>query len=87
MSADAAENCPLQWPYWKVEKATIPRVVHMAAYDVYKVVHGEQTALIEGWCRGGFHVNELIPFLYARSFPKSEWRDRVTEAECNLGGR
>lgn len=25
-------------------------------------------------------VGELIAFLYARSFPKNEWRDRVNEA-------
>jgi hypothetical protein len=52
----------------------------MAAYDVYCHVYGPQTALIENDCRGGFGVNELIAFLYAKSFPKNEWRKRVDEA-------
>lgn len=51
-----------------------------AAYEVYAHVHGPQPALVdlEGrGCRGGFSTGELIAFLYARSFPQSEWRERV----------
>ncbi len=54
--------------------------VYMKAYEVYCVVYGEQKAIIEGSCRGGFGKNELVAFLYASSFPKNEWRQRVHEA-------
>lgn len=54
--------------------------VTLAAYEVYCHVCAPQPALIEGWCRGGFSPGELIAFLYARSFPKQEWRARVDEA-------
>jgi hypothetical protein len=49
----------------------------MMAYEVYSHVYGPQQALIEGGCRGGFSAGELIAFLYARHFPKQEWRSRV----------
>ncbi len=54
--------------------------VTLRAYEVYKKVYGAQEALITGHCRGGFSTGELIVFLYARSFPESEWRQRVDEA-------
>jgi len=52
----------------------------MAAYEVYVHCHGEQEAMVTGDCRGGFSAGELVAFLYAKSFPKKEWRDRVDEA-------
>jgi hypothetical protein len=57
-----------------------PVVVTIAAYEVYCHVYGPQEAMVTGGCRGGFGTGELIAFLYARSFPKSEWRQRVNEA-------
>jgi hypothetical protein len=57
-----------------------PSVVTMRAYEVYARVFGPQEAMITGWCRGGFGTGELIAFLYARSFPENEWRDRFHEA-------
>lgn len=54
--------------------------VTLKAYEVYTHVYGEQDALIEGDCRGGFSTGELVAFLYARSFPKREWSQRVAEA-------
>lgn len=57
-----------------------PVSVTMAAYEVYSHVYSPQRALITGDCRGGFGVGELIAFLYARAFPKSEWSARVDEA-------
>ena len=45
-------------------------------------MYSPQEALIdmEGrGCRGGFGMAELIAFLYAHSFPKKEWSDRVNE--------
>lgn len=61
-------------------QAVMPQVVTLRAYEVYKAVHGEQKAMIDGHCRGGFGLGELIAFLYARSFPASEWRQRCDEA-------
>jgi hypothetical protein len=57
-----------------------PQAVTMRAYEVYCSIYGPQEALVTGWCRGGFSVGELIAFLYARSFPKDQWVNRVNEA-------
>lgn len=62
------------------ESTVAPQVVTRAAYEIYSHVYGPQPAMMEGHCRGGFSVGELIAFLYARSFPKAEWSDRVNEA-------
>ncbi len=61
-----------------------PQTVTMRAYEVYSHVYGPQEAMVTGNCRGGFGVGELIAFLYARSFPKSEWRERIDEALIGL---
>lgn len=60
--------------------AEVPKVVALRAYEVYSRVFSPQEALITGNCRGGFHSNELIAFLYARTFPEKEWKARVDEA-------
>ena len=60
--------------------SSIDDAIHMAAYEVYSHVYGQQQALIQGNCRGGFSPGELVAFLYARSFPKAEWKQRVEEA-------
>lgn len=52
--------------------AGIPWDMHLRAYDVYRKKYGEQQALIEGWCRGGFHVNELDLFIPG-------WREELSE--------
>jgi len=57
-----------------------PKVVTMRAYEVYCHLHSEQEAMVTGGCRGGFGTGELIAFLYAHSFPKEEWKERVFEA-------
>ena len=57
-----------------------PTVVTLRAYEVYSHVYGPQEALVTGSCRGGFGIGELEAFLYAYSFPRSEWRRRVDEA-------
>ena len=54
--------------------------VTLAAYEVYCHIFAPQKALITGNCRGGLSTGELIAFLYARSFPKDEWKKRVAEA-------
>lgn len=61
-----------------------PQCVTMAAYEVYCHVYAPQEAMITGGCRGGFGVGELLAFLYARAFPKTEWRARVDEAFLGL---
>jgi hypothetical protein len=43
-------------------------------------VFAPQEALITGMCRSGFGAGELIALLYARSFPRSEWKWRFDEA-------
>lgn len=55
------------------------KTVTMRAYEVYCHLYGEQERMVTGGCRGGFSTGELIAFLYARSFPKDEWRDRTEE--------
>lgn len=74
------ERHPVQTPrHWRGQ-AYAPTTVTMAAYEVYCHVYAPQEALVTGECRGGFSTGELIAFLYARSFPKGEWRRRVDEA-------
>lgn len=58
----------------------VPASVALRAYEVYCHLYRPQPALVQGRCRGGFSVGELIAFLYARSFPKEEWEARVKEA-------
>ena len=60
---------------------SIPESVALRAYEVYCAVYGAQPAIIDvaKGCRGGFSVGEIIAFLYARSFPREEWRVRVDE--------
>jgi len=71
---------PIQKPASHLGGARLPKSVAMAAYEVYSHVYGKQEAMVTGGCRGGFAVSEIIQFLYARSFPKEEWRSRVAEA-------
>ena len=59
---------------------TITSAVTRRAYEVYCECFSPQEAIVTGGCRGGFGVGELVAFLYARSFPKSEWQARVDEA-------
>jgi hypothetical protein len=58
----------------------MPSTVTLRAYEVYCELWHAQPALVEGGCRGGFGIGELTALLYARSFPKAEWRKRFDEA-------
>ncbi len=71
---------PVQTASHRGGRSYCPQVVTMRAYEVYCHVHRPQEALVTGNCRGGFGTGELIAFLYAYPFPRSEWRDRVWEA-------
>ncbi len=62
------------------EQTVVPKDVYMAAYEVYCHVYAPQEAMITGWCRGGFGLGELVAFLYAKPFPKEQWRHKVDEA-------
>ncbi len=75
---DATERHPVQ----TVDRqgGRLSKAVTLAAYEVYREVFGPQPAMITGHCRGGFSTGELIAFLYARAFPRQEWRARVDEA-------
>ena len=50
----------------------IPWSLHLEAYAAYCKKWSPQKALIEGWCRGGFHVDELDEFIPG-------WRERASE--------
>ena len=71
---------PVQTHQSRYGDAKCPKLVTMAAYEVYCHVFSPQVEMVTGTCRGGFSAGELIAFLYARSFPKNEWRDRVDQA-------
>jgi hypothetical protein len=79
-TAEKVETHPVQTSRDRHGKGRAPTTVTMAAYEVYCHVYSPQPAIVTGGCRGGFSTGELIAFLYARSFPKSEWRTRVYEA-------
>ena len=58
----------------------VNEAVYMRAYEVYRYCFGEQKAIIEGHCRGGFGKGDLVAFLYAFGFPREQWRVKVDEA-------
>jgi hypothetical protein len=70
------------------EEGRLAEPIYMAAYEVYCHVYAPQQAMVdfEKGCRGGFSSAEIIAFLYARSFPKSEWRWRVDAAHKGIKG-
>lgn len=81
MPVERIETHPVQTARHERGPARAPTAVTMAAYEVYCHVYAPQEAMVTGECRGGFSTGELIAFLYARSFPKTEWRARVKEAQ------
>lgn len=74
------ETHAVQMPFRHAEKPVCPKAVTMAAYEVYCHVYAPQEEMITGNCPRGFSAGEIIAFLYARSFPKGQWRIRVNEA-------
>lgn len=80
---DEPQTHPVQTHQFRNGESRAPKSVTMAAYEVYSHVFGPQPAMVdlEGrGCRGGFSAGELIAFLYAKSFPPREWKQRVDEA-------
>lgn len=74
---------PVQLPSGSRNAGKVGSLVTQKAYEVYCAVYGAQPAMMDlagRNCRGGFGVSELVAFLYASSFPKDQWRDRVDEA-------
>jgi hypothetical protein len=83
MSDEAIKTHPVQLRNHlgnRIDGGRCPMVVTLLAYEVYCAVFGPQEAMVTGDCRGGFGAGELIAFLYARNFPRSEWVQRVDEA-------
>jgi hypothetical protein len=83
MEATTVETHPVQTRRPIHRGARISTKVTLAAYEVYCALFGPQEALIDDagrGCRGGFGAGELMAFLYARAFPRSEWRQRFDEA-------
>lgn len=80
MTKPNLDRCPVQVTIHRHEQPEVANSVHLAAYEVYSHIFGPQQALIEGNCRGGFGIGELVAFLYARGFPHSEWKQRFKEA-------
>lgn len=78
--SNTVDTHPVQTHKHRRGAARAPTSVTLAAYEVYCHVYAPQPAMVTGECRGGFSAGELIAFLYARSFPKTEWRARVDEA-------
>ena len=66
------------------QSCRLPQAVTLRAYEVYCHIHGKQDKMVTGWCRGGFHISEIISFLYARSFPKEEWEIRARESDTGM---
>lgn len=71
---------PVQVHFRPHQRSVCPTSVTLRAYEVYSHVYAPQPEMVTGDCRGGFGISELMAFLYARSFPKEEWRKRVDEA-------
>lgn len=86
MMVDGIEVHPVQVNRHRHLTGQCPKVVTLRAYEAYRQLFGEQRALVEGECRGGFGANELIGFLYAASFPREEWRERFDEAMTGMQG-
>jgi hypothetical protein len=77
---------PVQTHQCRNVQAEVSTLVTLKAYEVYCHVFAPQDELIKDGCRGGFGVGELIAFLYAASFQKSEWKKRFDEAIHDMKG-
>ena len=80
MDETKIEVHPVQTHQHRRGPAKCPTSVTLAAYEVYCHLYGKQERMVTGECRGGFSAGELIAFLYARAFPRNEWRQRADEA-------
>ena len=75
MSDPKQVGLPRQWEM-NGDDATINPEVHEAAHEVWATVYPASAAVP----RLRFGVGEVIAFLYARSFPKEQWKQRVEMA-------
>lgn len=83
--APIPELHPVQRPHGHPSKPMlVSKEIALAAYEVYCHVFAPQEALITGNCRGGLGTGEIIAFLYARSFPKDQWKSRTKEAFAGM---
>ena len=84
MKRQETETHPVQTK--KSSQGRLNKRVTMRAYEVYCANCNPQEAMVTGGCRGGFSAGEIIAMLYARSFPKEEWRAREREAYEGMEG-
>ena len=75
---------PVQVHHAYSSKTVVSSVITERAYEVYKELYGGGQSLDRLNERAGFSVGELITLLYARTFPKSEWRTRDKEASTGM---
>lgn len=68
---DAHEHAPHLRKFFRV-----PSYVALRAAEVYEHIYGDSRRVLTD----GFSAMELAGFLYARSFPREEWRVRFHEA-------
>ena len=61
------------------QKTRMPQPVAERCYEVYSALYGNRQSLAHLQRRGGFGAGEVVAFLYARSFPREEWRERANE--------
>ena len=69
---------PVQTPRYR--SGTLNSEVTARAYEVYEHLYGGRQTLARLNERGGLSVGEVIALLYARTYPKEEWRDRESLA-------
>lgn len=72
--------CPIQTLNVQRLSWSMPEQIVKKAYDVYSNLYNNRQTLEALNNRGGFHIIELLAFLYAASFPKELWREKVDEA-------
>jgi len=86
MSDEQIVKHPVQTKPRYHDGAKLREEVVLRAYEVYCHVWGPQPAMVDvaKGCRSGFSAGELIAYLYAYPFPKSEWSARVDFAHRGM---
>lgn len=73
-----SDTVPCQTPLRSNGAGEVPEVVARRAFEVYDS-RGYNQDFETLHARGGFSTRELIAQLYARTFPRDEWRRREDE--------
>ena len=85
----STEVYKIQVPNNRSMSGTISKAMMERAYEVYIHLYGKSQSLERMNERGGLSVGEVMAFLYAHSYPQSEWRERSHEGfkDMDLEGR